>query len=373
MSSTSMKSNSLEHEAQDKSIPGTQVLDWRARTPRPRLRRPMTACQACRSAKAKCNGQSKCQRCKKRGISCEFNPISNEGNGSINGDHYDRRRNSVTPSLLTDDVPAGQIPESRCIPRHDTITNQQSPQYDSTFNGVENWNERALNDALEQFDWIFPEPQITLDNDLGHFDPVNNDINNDKTPPSIPALPDLSQEIQLPSISCECRANMMIHVPKLESAIRQQPKPQLDTMFKLTGEIIQSCQKSTDCDCFKGPVDLVCIMTTFEQTAVCFDYIAKSGFDGTVKVGIGNYCISKTDDASFKRILVLDLVGQADHLLDSLTSLAFDMESKHQPGAKAMGRSPNCLNKLNMNYLHEAVASFKKLFEIIHGFFDGNK
>ncbi|KAJ5114105.1 hypothetical protein N7456_002639 [Penicillium angulare] len=339
MSPNSTNSGSFEPEVQDKSIPGTQVLDWRARTTRPRLRRPMTACQACRSAKAKCNGQSKCQRCKKRGIACVFNPTPTDSNGSINENSHERRSNSITPSLLTDDGPAGQISES--ILDHDyTITNQQSPQYDPTFNGVENWNERALNDALEQFDWIFPEPQIALD---------------------------------LPSISCECRANMMIHVPKLESAIRQQPKPQLDTMFKLTGEIIQSCQKSTDCGCFKGPVDLVCIMTAFKQTAVCFDYIAKSGFDGTVKVGIGNYCISKTDDASFKRMLVLDLVAQADHLLDSLTSLARDMESKHQPGVKAMGRSPNCLNKLNMNYLQEAVASFKKLFGIIHGFFEANK
>lgn len=113
-------------------------------------------------------------------------------------------------------------------------------------------------------------------------------------------------------------------------------------------------------------------MTAFEQTAVCFDYIAKSGFDGTVKVGIGNYCVSRTDDASFKRMLVLDLVSQANVLLDSMGALARDMETQHRPGVKAMGRSPNCLNKLNLNYLQEATGSFKKLFRLITDFFDAS-
>lgn len=161
----------------------------------------------------------------------------------------------------------------------------------------------------------------------------------------------------------------MLLVPKLEHAIQEKPKPQLDKMFKITGEVIRSCQESTRCGCYMGPVDLVCIMTVFEQTAACFDYIAKSGFDETVKVGIGNYCVS-LDDASLKRMLVLDLVKQANKLLDSVSALAQNMfAAQNEPGAKAIGRSPACLNQLNLDYVREAIASFKKLFRLITDFY----
>lgn len=163
---------------------------------------------------------------------------------------------------------------------------------------------------------------------------------------------------------------MMAHIPDLEAAIQELPKPQLDKMFKVTGDVIRSCQESTCCGCYVGPVDLVCIMTVFEQTAVCFDYIAKSGFDGTVKVGIGSYSVSLTDDASLKRMLVLDLVNQANELLDSVNALAQNMfVAQSEPGTKRMGRSPACLNQLNLDYVREATASFKKLFRLITNFF----
>jgi hypothetical protein len=161
---------------------------------------------------------------------------------------------------------------------------------------------------------------------------------------------------------------MMLQFPKLESAIQEK---QLDTMFKVTGDVIRSCQESTNCGCHVNPVDIVCIMTVFEQTAACFDYIAKSGFDGTVKVGIGAYCISLTDDASLKRMLVLDLIKQANMLLDSLCALAEDMfMSRSKSGVKVMNRSPACLNQLNLDYVREVAASFKKLFRLMAGVFD---
>ncbi|KAJ5570044.1 uncharacterized protein N7459_009474 [Penicillium hispanicum] len=166
---------------------------------------------------------------------------------------------------------------------------------------------------------------------------------------------------------------MMLQVPKIECAIQEKPKPQLDRMFKVTGDVVRSCLESTRCGCYTGPVDLVCIMTVFEQTAVCFDFIAKSGFDGTVKVGIGDYCVSLTDDVSLKCMLVSDLVKQANELLDSLNELAQNMSaSRKDPGFKAMSRSPACLNQLNLNYLREATASFKKLFCLITDFYDAN-
>jgi hypothetical protein len=162
---------------------------------------------------------------------------------------------------------------------------------------------------------------------------------------------------------------MMLQVPKLESAIQER---QLDTMFKVTEDVIRSCQESTNCGCHVNPVDLVCIMAVFEQTAACFDYIAKSGFGGTVKVGIGAYCISLTDDASLKRMLVLDLIKQANVLLDSVCALAEDMfMSRSKSVVKVMNRSPACLNQINRDYVREAAANFRKLFCLMTGVFDG--
>jgi hypothetical protein len=113
-------------------------------------------------------------------------------------------------------------------------------------------------------------------------------------------------------------------------------------------------------------------MAVFEQTAACFDYIAKSGFGGTVKVGIGAYCISLTDDASLKRMLVLDLIKQANVLLDSVCALAEDMfMSRSKSVVKVMNRSPACLNQINRDYVREAAANFRKLFCLMTGVFDG--
>ncbi|KAJ5726116.1 uncharacterized protein N7483_007473 [Penicillium malachiteum] len=180
----------------------------------------------------------------------------------------------------------------------------------------------------------------------------------------------LSRQVPPTPKNCQCRLNMMMNIPKLDCAIQEIPKPQLDKMFKVTGDVIRSCQESTRCGCYVGPVDLVCIMTVFEQTAACFDYIAKSGFDGTVKVGIGNYCVSMIDDASLKRMLVLDLVKQANELLDSVSEIAQNMlVAQNEPGVKRMGRSPACLNQLNMDYVRQAIDSFKKLFRLITNFF----
>ncbi|KAJ5114398.1 hypothetical protein NUU61_000157 [Penicillium alfredii] len=247
------------------------------------------------------------------------------------------------------------------------------------------WCEKTFHQALEEFDWVFPEPAMGLDRLV---DPNHNDLDFLSHPTGVPTPSGSSNDsansaplsnsgnTQHPTShsapNCPCRANIMLHVPKIESAIQEKPKPRLDDMFKVTGDVIRSCLESTRCGCRLGPVDLVCIMTVFEQTAVCFDYIAKSGFDGTVKVGIGNYCVSLKDDASLKRTLVLDLVSQANVFLDSLSALAQKMIAlQNEPGVKCMGRSPACLTQLNFNYLREATASFKRLFRLMTEFFEG--
>ena len=117
-----------------------------------------------------------------------------------------------------------------------------------------------------------------------------------------------------------------------------------------------------------GPVDLVCTMSVFEQTASCFDYIAKSGFDGNSKVGTKNFCGSVANSVSIKQMLVLDLVRQSETLLSSVGAITQKMmvpPRQKDSGIIAMNRSPVCLNQLNLAYIREATATFEKLFGLI--------
>lgn len=146
---------------QKKSIPGTQILDWQSTaSTRPRVRRPVTACESCRSAKAKCSGQSNCDRCVKRGLQCKFKSTSSSRE-SVDGYQNDGGSSGSTPSLAVIDVP----PESVSVDLPSTefpMASQEVPSEIPTMNGSENWNERALNEALEQFDWVFQDPDITF-------------------------------------------------------------------------------------------------------------------------------------------------------------------------------------------------------------------
>lgn len=54
-------------------IPPNYISKWQGHEPRGskgHVRRPMIACRACRTAKAKCNGKWECERCVNRGLVC---------------------------------------------------------------------------------------------------------------------------------------------------------------------------------------------------------------------------------------------------------------------------------------------------------------
>lgn len=58
------------------NIPENLIVNWRPSNPhdapRTLLRRPVTACDACRAAKAKCSGKQGCDRCTTRGLLCTY-------------------------------------------------------------------------------------------------------------------------------------------------------------------------------------------------------------------------------------------------------------------------------------------------------------
>lgn len=206
-------------------------------------------------------------------------------------------------------------------------------------------------------------------------DPICIPENYDQSPNTL-ALPDL---VSLPSVSshentsaCQCRMDLIAHVPLLEDIMQEKPKPRLDAMLKVTEDVTASCQSAINCKrCKIGPVDLVCIVTVFQQTAACFDHIAKSSLDGSMKVGVGSYEVSLTDDITFKRMLVMNHIKQANTLLDSMNIFCQNLcLSQDGLPRNVMNRSPACLNQLNLNYVREVTTNFRTFFRLITDVFE---
>jgi hypothetical protein len=141
----------------------------------------------------------------------------------------------------------------------------------------------------------------------------------------------------------------MRRVPDVKGVMEENPEPRLDKVFKVTGDMIQSCQDIMNCSsCEISHADLVCIMAVFQHTDNCFDYIAKCDLaNAFIKVSVGEYQVSLLSDLKLRRMLVIDLVQKAKELLSSLSSLGQQLFLS-RPDA---GR----LNKINLDYLQEVV------------------
>lgn len=167
-----------------KQIPGTLVLNWQPserQAAKPVMRRPMTACEACRAAKVKCNGQNTCERCKTRGLRCSYSPALNAQNEAGQGIGHSRK-STRDRSGTTRSPSNGQVmpPTSLSTSQNQTQSDPMSvdmtgnpfamaetspemlpfPQTNNlpqpNQNELEHWGEETFNNALEEFDWVFP-------------------------------------------------------------------------------------------------------------------------------------------------------------------------------------------------------------------------
>lgn len=85
----------------DKSgVPRSFILNWqssKAQGAKPLIRRPITACEACRSAKVKCNAKSDCQRCRNREIKCVYKSANGSSEPRL---HSRLQRRSGSPWIM---------------------------------------------------------------------------------------------------------------------------------------------------------------------------------------------------------------------------------------------------------------------------------
>ncbi|KAH6652738.1 hypothetical protein BKA67DRAFT_606054 [Truncatella angustata] len=365
-----------------RQIPGTYVFNLESTNAqgnnRKLTRRPFTACEACRDAKAKCNGKRQCERCKKRRTRCIY--AGSIFKDDIPSQQSDAASSSVlkaheTDLMLVDFSGAIDTPQRQGSDAGNE-NNHQTPAVDAE------WPEDSLNTALEQLDWVFADDDSfdmtkATDPDLAATSLLAN-IHNMSTSSSIAGLEEGNKgdsvdfSILQTRNNCQCRARLMMQIPSLEDIMRQLPKPRLDQMMKITGEIIKGCNSAVSCShCRIGPVDLVCILTAFQQTASCFNRITKSGLDDNIQIGIGEYQIQLNDDPGLKCALVMNLVRQANTLLDALDNLGENMSlAENSTGRGAVSRSPACLNQLNLQYVQEVVFNFRKLFRLMSNVFE---
>jgi len=171
----------MSSQAQRQQIPGTLVLNWQSpskQPSKPLIRRPMTACEACRSAKVKCNGQLACERCKSRGLLCSYGPALNSNNETC------RRSNSGKSSVGDRPASSKSTHDSHARPTASLSTSQTQSDpmsvdltsnlfnasnsnpdmlpFPQTNSGLEQWGEETFNQALEEFDWVFPGSDLSL-------------------------------------------------------------------------------------------------------------------------------------------------------------------------------------------------------------------
>jgi hypothetical protein len=132
-------------------IPGNFMLKWQSSGTKPLVRRPMTACQSCRTAKVKCDGQRECDNCTNRGIVCVYivsppaAPQTSAGGGST----------ALGVSDATTTMP------------------MDTTAYEHAFDGMANWTTGTGSQRLTDFDWGATDPNtnsdVSLDGLLGRL------------------------------------------------------------------------------------------------------------------------------------------------------------------------------------------------------------
>ncbi|OKL56413.1 hypothetical protein UA08_08057 [Talaromyces atroroseus] len=381
-----------------KEIPEAFILNWQCpgtQGAKPLVRRPMTACEACRMAKVKCNGKQECERCSSRGEICRYTSANREHRIS----HQKNIRESTTASnrktakqfssssstnhnsplnpesqrnlqIQADIGPylspesSGEVSIDLIEPFHMEIATDIS--HAETNGSVVNLPNNMFHQAMEKFDW---ESLVDINRNpmTMHSQPHSESLGSLSDIDTTSFLSLDGQHNYSPSInprSCHCQAKMMLRVPDVKGVMDEKPEPRLDKVFKVTGDMIQSCHDIIKCaSCEISHADLVCIMAVFQHTDQCFDYIAKCDLaTACIQVSVGEYHVSLMNDLKLRRMLVMDLVQKARDLLSSLSSLGQKLLLSH-PGASR-------LNKINLEYLQKVVQNSENYLRKITSSFD---
>ncbi|KAK4178431.1 hypothetical protein QBC36DRAFT_104966 [Triangularia setosa] len=381
-------------------IPRNFIRNWHSSASRPGggsplVRRPITACQSCRAAKVKCDGQQECNRCTSRGIACRY--VNTETAGSIQ--QTDRPTTITTGVVVLPAATATASPKAVSLDFDAMDATDHSSldtvAYPPILDIMTDWTNETISQSFGEFDWRAMDPSLhTTTSDLDNIfqsplmsPPVNLDLSHNTSTfevsstsasttttaassltnttsatdatraasvASSASASSLNPSQLFSSPKCACREGLAVLVPRLKSAIQEK---QLDEAIKVTGDVMRSCQDIVDCTaCQLTCTDLICMMSVFQQTDSCFDHISRAEVDGSIKLNFGGHEIS-INDPNLRAMLVMDLVQHATMVLDAIST-------KGQTMLRALG-TPSLLARANIGYLETVIGDFRKLLRTV--------
>lgn len=344
-------------------IPHNFILKWQSSGPKPLIRRPMTACQACRTAKVKCDNQPQCHRCNSRDIVCRYTNI--DALDTPPPSNLSSAIDIASPSILTQTTPE-EIPiDSNNVPTHlsmDTTT------YDQAFETMADWTPDGGHQALDDFAWPPLDTNLNVRYSSNATDMINRtsifapkDQSLITTTPQIQtnfgsnitmaSTNGLSQADQLFSLpKCQCRESLVTLVPRVETAMQEK---QLDEVFKGMQRVVDGFQDIVQCtECNITCVDLICIMAVFQQSGAGFEYIAKSDMGSAINMAFGG-CEVPINDPKLRAMLVSSLIYQATTVLDAIRAKGQHMLQMLCP--------PSAMAQANIGHLDTVIGEFRNV------------
>ncbi|KAL4757481.1 Zn(II)2Cys6 transcription factor domain-containing protein, partial [Aspergillus foveolatus] len=373
-------------KSRNKEIPLNLIQTWQcpgSEGTRAVVRRPITACDACRAAKVKCTGlQNACDRCTGRGLPCKYTTPSTSSRSTASFASSPNTSSSTSSNHQSPATAATSISESNPsdsmlmeweLDTANQLTLDEASGHE--FGTTVDWSKEMSDQLVDWSTLDFSQNTIDL-NRLGTegidvFTPTTQPTllpGQDSTSTANPAsmsVPGASRSSPPLQGACQCRANLMAQVPEVKDAMQWKPSPQLDRIFKVTGNVLYACRDLVGCPtCQINYADLVCVMAVLQQTEACFEHIAKEGLSTSViRVSVGDYEVPIGNEIKLGHILVMDLVAQANCLLKLLRKRSQTLVQT-QPAARSR------LAQLNMEYLQEVVKSFGQTLHTIADSFD---
>ncbi|KAK0724662.1 hypothetical protein B0H67DRAFT_568467 [Lasiosphaeris hirsuta] len=368
-------------------IPRNFIRNWHSsgstRGASPLVRRPITACQSCRAAKVKCDGQQDCSRCNSRGMVCRYvntetgeTPFpQQQSQQSQQPQQQSPAGTVVSPATIyaaATSEPTSITTELDAMDAGDHFTFDTMAYQPPLLDSMADWANETISQSLDDLDWRAMDPGLSHDppsSDLGaHMFEPRHSLFEASNPTYTPITPAAYSSASATSVSpaplspsqlftspdCNCREGLAMLVPRLKGAVQDR---HLDEVVKVTSEVLKSCQGIIDCtSCQITCTDLICMMAVFQQTDSCFDYISRAELDGSMKLNFGGHEIP-IDDPNLRAMLVMDLVQQATMVLDAIST-------KGQTMLRMLG-SPSLLARANIGYLETVIGDFRKLLRAV--------
>ena len=140
-------------------------------------------------------------------------------------------------------------------------------------------------------------------------------------------------------------------VPRVKDALAEQ---QPDLVFRVTEDVIKGCQKIMECAVSAVKcTDLICIMSVLQHTDACFEFVAKAELANGIRVTLGDFEASASNQAKLGDILVSDLVVQAHALLDAIETTRERMSVRFEAHCRPS------LAHINLDYLKAVTGNFR--------------